>query len=79
MADTAWTAEPSLLIVTHKTGRMHRSEVDFGRQQLEKLGRNFSLIQINGNFATDVSGTKTSLHMSACNLRTCILQVLETQ
>lgn len=79
MADTLWTAGPSSLMVTHKTGRMHRSEVDFGRQQLEKLGRIFSLIQINGNSATDVSGMKTLLHMSACNLRTCILQVLETQ
>lgn len=79
MADMVWTTEPPLLMVTHKRGRMRRSEVDFGRQQLEKLGRNFSLIQINGNFATDVSGTKASLHMSACNRRRCILWVLETQ
>lgn len=78
-ADAAWTAEPSFTMVMHKAGRMRRSEVDFGRQQLGKLGRNFSLIQINANFATDVSGTTTLLHTPACNLRTWILRVLETQ
>lgn len=73
---TDGVTEPPLLTVTQKMGRMHRSEVDFGRQQLEKLGCNFSLIQINGNSATDFSGMKTLLYMSACNLRTCILHIL---
>lgn len=71
--------EPPLLTVTQKRAWMHRSEADFGRQQLEKLGCDFSLIQISGNSATDVSGMKTPLYMSACNLRTCILLILETQ
>lgn len=71
--------EPPLLTVTQKMGRMHRSEADFGRQQLEKLGCDFSLIQISGNSATDVRGMKTLLYMSACNLRTSILHILETQ
>lgn len=79
MCGTDGVREPPLLTVTQKMGRMHRSEVDFGRQQLEKLGCNFSLIQINGNSATDFSGMKTLLYMSACNLRTCILHILETQ
>lgn len=69
----------SLLTVMQKIGRMHKSGADIGRQQLEKLGHNFSLMQINGNFATDVSGMKTPLYMSACNLRTCIVHILETQ
>lgn len=76
-AGTMRAAEPSLLTVTHKAGRMCRSEVDFGRQQSGKLGHDFSLIQIKGKLATDVSGTKTSLHVSDCNPRTRILQVLE--